>query len=217
MSNLKLIAESVAEGDVKKVEELTERAITDGVNVATILHDGLIAGMEIIGELFGRKEAYVPELLLSARAMRVGMELLEPLLVGSGVEPTGKVVLGTVKGDIHNIGKDLVGIMLKGAGFEITDLGVDVPPEKFIDVIRESKIGIVGMSGLLTTSLPMMKTTIGALEAAGLRKRVKVMIGGAVVTRDDAEKIGADEYASNAYEAVSKAKALLGLKQGGKK
>ena len=158
----------------------------------------------------------MPELLLSARAMRAGMELLEPLLAGSGVEPKGKVALGTVKGDVHNIGKDLVGIMLKGAGFEIIDLGVDVPPEKFADVVGKGEVGIVGMSGLLTTTLPLMRTTIEALDAAGLRKRVKVMIGGAVVTQDYADRIGADGYAANATEAVSKAKELLGL-QGDKK
>ena len=216
MADLKSIAENVVEGNVDKVKELTKNAVADGLDVATILDDGLIAGMGVIGEQFERKEAYVPELLLSARAMRAGMELLEPLLLRSGVEPKGKVALGTVKGDVHNIGKDLVGIMLKGAGFEIIDLGVDVPPEKFADVVGKGEVGIVGMSGLLTTTLPLMKTTIEALDAAGLRKRVKVMIGGAVVTQDYADRIGADGYAANATEAVSKAKELLGL-QGDKK
>jgi 5-methyltetrahydrofolate--homocysteine methyltransferase len=214
MSDLELITENVVEGNVEEVKELTKNAIAGGVDVATILDDGLIAGMGAIGEQFERKEAYVPELLLAARAMRAGLELLEPLLVGSGVEPKGKVVLGTVKGDVHNIGKDLVGIMLKGAGFEIIDLGVDVPPEKFTEAVREGEVGIVGMSGLLTTTLPLMKTTIEALDAAGLRKRVKVMIGGAVVTQDYADRIGADAYAANAAEAVSKAKELLGLEGG---
>lgn len=212
MSNLKSIAESVVEGDDKKVEELTKRAIADGVGIAKILDDGLIAGMETIGELFGRKEAFVPELLLSARAMQASMKLLEPLLVGSGIKPIGKVALGTVKGDIHNIGKDLVGIMLKGAGFEIIDLGVDVPPEKFIDTVRAGGIDIVGMSALLTTSMSMMKTTIEALDTAGLRKQVKIIIGGAVVTQDYAESIGADGYGANAAEAANRAKKLLGLK-----
>ena len=213
MANLKLIEESVVEGNVEQVKELTEKAIADGMDVATILDDGLIAGMGAIGEQFERKEAYVPELLLSARAMRAGMELLEPLLVSSGVEPKGKVALGTVKGDIHNIGKDLVGIMLKGAGFEITDLGVDVPPEKFVEVVRKGETGIVGMSGLLTTTLPLMKTTIEALDAAGFKGQVKIMIGGALVTQDYADRIGADGYAANAPEAVSKAKELLGLER----
>lgn len=213
MSNLKLIEESVVEGNVEKVKELTERAIANGVDAATILDDGLIAGMGAIGEQFERKEAYVPELLLSARAMRAGMELLEPLLVSSGVEPKGKAVLGTVRGDVHNIGKDLVGIMLKGAGFEIIDLGVDVPPEGFVEVVRKGEIGIVGMSGLLTTTLPLMKTTIEALDAAGFRAQVKIMIGGAVVTQDYADRIGADGYAANAPEAVTKAKELLGLER----
>lgn len=216
MADLKLIAENVVEGNVEKVKELTKNAIADGMDVATILDDGLIAGMGVIGEQFERKDAYVPELLLAARAMRAGMELLEPLLVSSGVEPKGKVVLGTVKGDVHNIGKDLVGIMLKGAGFDIIDLGVDVPPEKFSEVVGKGEVGIVGISGLLTTTLPFMKTTIEALDAAGLRKRVKVMIGGAVVTQDYADRIGADAYAANAAEAVSKAKELLGL-QGDKR
>ena len=216
MADLKLIIENVVEGNVEKVKELTKNAIADGVAVATILDDGLIAGMGAIGEQFERREAYVPELLLSARAMRAGMELLEPLLVSSGVQPKGKVVLGTVKGDVHNIGKDLVGIMLKGAGFDIIDLGVDVPPEKFTDVVGEGGAGIVGMSGLLTTTLPFMKTTIEALDAAGLRSRVKIMIGGAVVTQDYADRIGADAYAANAAEAVNKAKELLGLEGGSK-
>ena len=211
MSDLKLLVESVVEGDEQKVAELTQKSIDDGLNVATILDDGLIFGMNVIGELFGRKEAYVPELLLSARAMQAGMKLLEPLLLSSGIEPIGKVVLGTVKGDIHNIGKDLVGIMLKGAGFEIIDLGVDVPPEKFTAAIDNEKIRIVGMSSLLTTSLSSMKTTIEALDAAGLRNQVKIMIGGAVVTQNYADNIGADGYASNAYEAVKKAKQLMEL------
>ncbi len=216
MANLKSIAEAVTEGNAKKVEELTKRAIDEGISVAAILDDGLIAGMGKIGEQFGRGEAFVPELLLAARAMRAGMELLEPLLVGSGLKPIGKVALGTVKGDIHNIGKDLVGIMLKGSGFEIIDLGVDVPPEKFVNVVKEGGVEIVGMSALLTTSMPMMKTTIESLEAAGLRKQIKVMVGGAVVTQNYATKIGADGYAPNAAEAVNKAKELIGL-QGGKK
>ena len=216
MADLKLIAENVIEGNVEKVKELTKNAIADGVDVATILDDGLIAGMGAIGEQFERREAYVPELLLSARAMRAGMELLEPLLVSSGVQPKGKVVLGTVKGDVHNIGKDLVGIMLKGAGFDIIDLGVDVPPEKFTDVVREGGAGIVGMSGLLTTTLSFMKTTIEALDTAGLMSRVKIMIGGVVVTQDYADRIGADAYAANAAEAVNKAKELLGLEGGNK-
>ena len=211
MSDLKLLVESVVEGDEQKVAELTQKSIDDGLNVATILDDGLIFGMNVIGELFGRKEAYVPELLLSARAMQAGMKLLEPLLLSSGIEPIGKVVLGTVKGDIHNIGKDLVGIMLKGAGFEIIDLGVDVPPEKFTAAIDNEKIRIVGMSSLLTTSLSSMKTTIEALDAAGLRNQVKIMIGGAVVTQNYADNIGADGYAANAYEAVKKAKELMEL------
>ena len=212
MLNLRSLIEAVVEGDAPKVEELTRIAISDGMSAPVILDNGLIAGMEIIGELFGRKEAFVPELLSSARAMQAGMEVLGPLLISSGVKPVGKVALGTVKGDIHNIGKDLVGIMFKGAGFEVIDLGVDVPPEKFADAIREGGIGIVGMSALLTTSIPMMKTTIEALDAAGLRKQVKVMIGGAVVTQGYADQIGADGYAANAAEAVNKAKELLRLK-----
>lgn len=212
MSNLKLIAESVLEGNVKKVEELTRRAIADGTGTVTILDDGLIAGMGVVGELFKRKEVFVPELLLAARAMRAGMDLLEPLLVSAGVEPMGKAVLGTVKGDVHDIGKNLVGIMLKGAGFDIIDLGVDVPPEKFVAAVGEMGRGIVGMSALLGTTLPIMRTTIEALDAAGLRRQVKILIGGAIVTQDYADKIAADGYASNAAEAVTKAKELLGIR-----
>ena len=211
MPDLKLLVESVVEGDAQKVAELTQKYIDNGLNVTTILDDGLIFGMNVIGELFGRKEAYVPELLLSARAMQAGMKLLEPLLLSSGIEPVGKVVLGTVKGDIHHIGKDLVGIMLKGAGLKIIDLGVDVPPEKFINAIDNENIRLVGMSSLLTTSLSSMKTTVEALDAAGLRNQVRIMVGGAVVTQDYADNIGADGYAVNAYEAVKKAKELMEL------
>ena len=216
MANLKLLSESVVEGDVEQVKELTGQAIAEGVDTASILNDGLISGMEVIGELFSQSEVFVPELLLAARAMAAGLELLEPLLLGSGVEPASKVALGTIKGDVHNIGKDLVGVMLKGAGFEIIDLGVDVPPEKFADVVRDEGVEILGISGLLTTSLPNMETAIGVLESAGLRQKVKVMIGGAVVTQDYADRIGADGYAPNAAEAVNKAKELLGIKRRGK-
>ncbi len=214
MSNLKPIVEAVVEGDAKKVEELTRMTIADGVSAATILDAGLIAGMEAIGELFSRREAFVPELLSAARAMQAGIKLIEPLLIDSGVKPIGRVALGTVKGDIHNIGKDLVGIMLKGAGFEVIDLGVDVPPEKFVDAVRDGGVDIVGMSALLTSSMPVMKTTIEALQAAGLRERIKIMVGGAVVTKDYADSIGADGYGADAAEAVNKAKELLSLKGG---
>ena len=212
MANLKLLSESVVEGDVEQVKELTGQAIAEGVDTASILNDGLISGMEVIGELFSQNEVFVPELLLAARAMTAGLELLEPLLLGSGVEPSGKVALGTIKGDVHNIGKDLVGVMLKGAGFEIIDLGVDVPPEKFADVVRDEGGEILGISGLLTTSLPNMETAIGMLESAGLRQKVKVMIGGAVVTKDYADRIGADGYAPNAAEALQDAQKISNIK-----
>lgn len=213
MFDFKLIAEGVVEGNVKKVEELTRKAIDDGVRATTILDDGLIAGMGVVGELFERREIFVPELLLAARAMRAGMDLLEPLLVSSGVEPMGRVVLGTVKGDVHDMGKNLVGIMLKGAGLDIIDLGVDVPPEKFVDAVGEMRAEIVGMSALIGTSLPLMRTTIEALDVAGLRGQVKIMIGGAIVTQGYADIIGADGYAANAAEAVHKVKELLGIKE----
>jgi 5-methyltetrahydrofolate--homocysteine methyltransferase len=211
MDELKKIAENIIEGEVDQVKELIQAALDKGIEVEKILNEGLIAGMTVIGEQFKKEEIYLPEVLFAARAMKAGMEILEPLLVSAGAEPKGKIILGTVKGDVHDIGKNLVAIILKGTGFEVIDLGVDIPAEKFIDAAKESGARLIGMSALLGTTMQNMQTTIEALEAAGLKGQIKTMIGGAIVTQSYADKIGADGYAPDAGSAVDKAKELLGL------
>lgn len=197
----------VQEGNFKEVERLTQEALQEGLSAQDVLNGGLIAGMDVIGERFKRNECFVPTVLLAARAMKAGMTLLKPILVDTGVESIGKVVLGTVKGDQHDIGKNLVGMMLEGAGFEVIDLGTDTPSEKFVEMAREKKADIVGMSALLTTTMPGMKTTIEALKSAGLT--VRTMIGGALVTQRFAEEINADAFGKDAAVAVEKAKELI--------
>ena len=204
------IRQSLIEGQTSQLKELVQAALSDGVEAEEILNRGLILGMEILGQRFEKKEVYVPELLLAARAMLAVMEILEPHLMKAKAEVVKtKVVIGTVQGDIHNIGKNLVGIMLTGAGFEVNDLGIDVPPQQFVDATKEG-VGLVCMSSLLVTSLPFMKTTIETLHEAGLRE-VKTMVGGAIVTQTYAQSIGADGYAPNAAAAANKAKELLNL------
>jgi len=211
MSELQAIAANIIEGQADKVRELTEAALAKGIRVKEVLNEGLIAGMEVVGEKFKREEIYLPEVLFAARAMKAGMELLEPLLADAGVEPIGKIVLGTVQGDVHDIGKNLVAIMLQGAGFKVIDLGTNTPPQRFVDAVKEHRAPLAGMSALVGTTMPFMKTTIEAFQAAGLKDQVKTIIGGAIVTQDYADKIGADAYAPDAATAVDKAKGLLGL------
>ena len=204
------IRQSLIAGDTAQLKERVEAALNQGVEAGEILNRGLIAGMGILGEQFEKKEAFVPELLLAARAMMAVMEVLKSQLIKDKAETArAKVVLGTVQGDIHNIGKDLVGIMLKGNGFEVHDLGIDVPAQEFVDAAKEGA-DLVCMSSLLTTSLPFIKTTIEALREAGLGE-IKTMAGGAVVTETYALNAGADGYASNAVAAAKKAKELLSL------
>jgi 5-methyltetrahydrofolate--homocysteine methyltransferase len=212
MADLAKIAENVIKGQAPKVKELVEGALAEGVSAGDILNEGLIKGMGVVGEKFKNNEFYVPEVLIAARAMKAGMVLIRPLLASSGVEPIGKVAIGTVKGDLHDIGKNLVAMMLEGAGFEVIDLGIDVTPEKFIDAIRAKGAKIIGLSALLTTTMPSMKTTIDAINEAGLRDRVKVLIGGAPVTQSYADEIGADGYARDAASGVDIAKELIGAK-----
>ena len=202
--------QSLMEGQTQQLVESVQAALDEGVGAEDILNLGLISGMGELGQLFEKKEVYVPELLLAARAMMAAMKLLEPQLMKAEAKAVKvKVVIGTVQGDIHNIGKNLVGIMLKGAGFEVYDLGIDVPPQKFVDAAKEGA-QIVCMSSLLATSLPFMKTTIEALHEAGLGE-IKTMVGGATVTQAYAQRIGANGYASNAAAAANKAKELLNL------
>ncbi len=208
--DLSALAESVINGKAKDAKELTQKAIDEGVPVGEILNNGLVKGMSVVGEKFKNNEFYVPEVLIAARAMHSAMEVLKPLLASSGVEPIGKVAIGTVKGDLHDIGKNLVVMMLEGAGFEVIDLGIDVPPEKFVQAAKDGA-QIIAMSALLTTTMTAMKTTIEALEEAGVKDKVKTLIGGAPVTQNYADEIGADGYARDAASGADKAKELLGL------
>lgn len=204
------IREAVIEGQAKVVVPKVEQALAEGIKPNIILNDGLISAMAEVGKLFEEGEFFVPEMLIAARAMSAALELLKPHLVAQGVEPVGKVAIGTVKGDLHDIGKSLVAMMLEGAGFEIVDLGVDVSPEQFVNAVKDGAT-IVAMSALLTTTMPNMKTTIDAFENAGLREQAVIMVGGAPVTQAYADEIGADGYSPDASAAVRKAKELLGL------
>jgi 5-methyltetrahydrofolate--homocysteine methyltransferase len=207
--DLTTLKQALIEGDDKQVADLARRALDEGLSAESILNDALIVGMGEVGELFEQGEYFVPELLLSARAMQAAMEVLRPLLTASSYEPLGKVVMGTVQGDLHDIGKKLVAMMLEGSGFEVIDLGTDVPPARFVEVVEDSGAQIVGLSALLTTTLPAMEATVGALREAG-PVRVKVMIGGAPVTSAFAQTIGADGYAPDASSAVALARRLMG-------
>jgi len=207
MADLKALAEVIIKGDQVSAVNMTKNALAEGVAPKSILDDGLIAGMDIVGARFKKNEVYIPEVLISARAMKMAMEVLEPELVKAGVEPIGKLAIGTVQGDLHDIGKNLVAMMLKGAGFEVFDLGVDVKPEKFLQKIKETGVQLIGISALLTTTMPGMEKTIKVIKEAGLS--VKVMIGGAPVTQEYADKIGANGYAPDAASAVDLAKSLV--------
>ncbi len=208
--SIEQIREAVIDGNRKAAVELVQEALGAGTPADKILHDGLIDAMREVGELFEEGEFFVPEMLISARAMSAALEILKPHLVEQGVEPLGKVAIGTVKGDLHDIGKSLVAMMLEGAGFEIVDLGTDVAPEKFIEALQ-SGAQVVAMSALLTTTMTNMKTTIEAIEQAGLRGQAIILVGGAPVTQAFADEIGADGYASDASSAVRKARELLGI------
>lgn len=207
MADLKTLSEAIIKGDQKTAVDVTKAALDEGIAPGTILEDGLIAGMNVVGVRFKANEVYIPEVLIAARAMKMAMEVLEPKLAEAGVEPIGKAMIGTVQGDLHDIGKNLVVMMLKGAGFQVTDIGVDVAPDVFVEKVKESGVQVVGLSALLTTTMPAMEKTVQAIKDAGLS--VKTMIGGAPVTQTYADKIGADGYAADAASAVDLAKALL--------
>ena len=179
MIDFKEMQDALIAGNAQRVKELTEQAVEDGVSPADILNKGLVPGMAVIGERFKNNEVYVPEVLIAARAMKAGMAIIKPLLVEANVEPIGRVVIGTVKGDLHDIGKNLVGMMLEGAGFEVIDVGVDVAPEKFVSVAKEKNAKLIGLSALLTTTMPSMRDTLDKLESEGVRSDIKMMIGGA--------------------------------------
>lgn len=210
MVRTKEIAENLIKGQAPKVKELVTQAVKEKMDVKKILSEGLISGMAVVGDKFKKNEFYVPEVLIAARAMHAGMEILEPLLAKAGVKPVAQICIGTVKGDLHDIGKNLVSMMLRGAGFKINDLGIDVSPEKFIEAVKGGS-EVVCMSALLTTTMPSMKVVLEELKKVGLRNKVKTMVGGAPLTQNYADEIGADGYAPDAASAVDKAKELLRL------
>jgi len=208
MADLKELAESLIKGDRDKTVELTKAALAEGKGPEEVLEEGLIAGMEVVGKRFKANEIYVPEVLIAARAMKGGMEVLRPKLAEAGVEPAGTVVLGTVKGDLHDIGKNLVSMMLTGGGLKVVDAGTDVAPDKFVEMCKAEGAEVCGMSALLTTTMPQMSDVVKALKAAGAN--VKTVIGGAPVTQSYADEIGADGYAPDAASAVDVVKELIG-------
>lgn len=206
---LEELSTAILEGDSDTTIDLVQKALDDGVAAKTILDDGMIVGMNEVGDRFKRGDMFVPEVLMSADAMSAGLKLLRPELAKADTKMVGKIVLGTVKGDLHDIGKNLVGMMCEGAGFEVVNLGFDVPPDVFIESIKEHQPEIVGMSALLTTTMRAMGQTIKAIEEAGLRDETKIMVGGAPVDQDFANRIGADGYGSNAVAASDLAKQLV--------
>jgi 5-methyltetrahydrofolate--homocysteine methyltransferase len=206
---LSKLSSAIIEGDLDSMHGLTEQALGEGYSAKEVLDNGLMPGMDHVGVEFRAGNMFVPEVLRSARAMQASMDVLKPLLAESGEDRTGRVLLGTVKGDLHDIGKNLVGMMCEGAGFEVRDLGKDVEPEQFVEAVKEYEPDVVGMSALLTTTMRAMESTIKALEEAGVRDQIKIMIGGAPVTQDFADQIGADGYASNAASAADMARKFV--------
>jgi 5-methyltetrahydrofolate--homocysteine methyltransferase len=211
MDTLQLLNEGLQKGDVELVRKLTEQAIAERIDPSKILDEGLIAGMTIVGDKFKRHQIFLPDVLLAAKAMHAGLGLLKPLLIKNNVQMMGKVVIGTVQGDLHDIGKSLVGIMLEGAGFEVIDLGRDVAPEKFLEAAEESKADIIGMSALLTTTMPAMKRTIELAKARKIRDDLKIIVGGAPLSEEYASEIGADAYCFDAVSAVDRVRKFLGV------
>jgi 5-methyltetrahydrofolate--homocysteine methyltransferase len=210
-NKLEVIRTGIMDGDMHLVQDTVNAALEEGISAPDILNEALIKAMAEVGRLFEEGEYFVPEMLIAARAMKAGLAILKPKLIDADVKPVGKVAAGTVKGDLHDIGKNLVCMMLEGAGFEILDLGTDVSPEKFVDAVKVQGADVIAMSALLTTTMPNMKNTVDALEEAGIRDAVKVMIGGAPVTQAYAVEIGADGYAPDASRAATLARQLLGV------
>ena len=210
MDHIDQIKQATIAGNMPQVLELTDLALNAGVDPEEVIQQGFIPAMEVVGDKFAAGKIYVPEMLLAARAMKAALDKVKPLLVGKEIKTLGKAVIGTVQGDMHDIGKNLVAMMLEGSGFEVIDLGVDALPDEFIDAVRDHQPDLIGLSALLTTTMNSMEETIQKLVAAGLRAGVKVLVGGAPVSRQFADEIGADGYAANAGEAVQLAKKLLG-------
>jgi len=210
MELLQKISEELQKGNYEEIPKLVQEALNANIPPSKILSNGLVAGMDVVGEKFRRDEFFMPEVLISARAMQAGMNILRPKLIETGAKLAGKIVLGTVKGDLHDIGKNLVGMLMEGAGFQVIDLGIDVPSERFVEAVKMNRPNILGLSSLLTTTMPKMKEVIESLVEAGVRGRVKVMVGGAPVTEKFAKDVGADAYAPEAASAVEKARELIG-------
>jgi len=205
------MAEALIAGKVEEVGNMTKEFLDGGMDPDEILNKGLIAGMDVVGQRFKAGDMFIPEVLRSAKAMSAGMEHLRPVLAEGDTKRAGTFVIGTVEGDLHDIGKNLVGMMFEGAGFKVINLGIDLKPEVFVDAVKEHKPDMLGMSALLTTTMPKMGETINALKEAGVRDQVKIMVGGAPVTEEYAKEIGADLYGANAASSVDKAKEVLGL------
>ncbi|MFH0870901.1 MAG: corrinoid protein [bacterium] len=211
MVNLVEISEALINGKAPVVVDLVNKALSEGTSPQEIMNKALIPGMDVVGKKFKANEFYVPEVLVAARAMQGGLNILKPLLAEAGVKQIGTVVVGTVKGDLHDIGKNLVAMMLEGAGFKVVDLGIDVPPEKFVSAAVDNNAQVIGMSALLTTTMLSMKNTVEALRVAGLGDKIKTLIGGAPVTQKYADEIGATGYSPDAASAVEKAKEVIGI------
>lgn len=209
MRLLNEIQEATIAGQAPEAAKLTQQAIDEGMSLDDIINEGFISAMSIIGEKFKNNEIFVPEMLIAARAMRAGLEVLEPLIVAGERKYLGKIVIGTVKGDLHDIGKNLLGMMLQGSGYDVIDLGVDVSPDTFLAAVREHHPDVVGLSALLTTTTPFMKETVKVIGEAGLRDQVKILVGGAPISQRFADQIGADGYAADAGSAVELVKAVL--------
>ncbi len=214
MTEIDKIIEGIIQGKAQEVATLTRKAVDVGGDVRKILYQGLIEGMNIVGEAFRKDDLFIPEVLMSAKAMKAGLEVIKPILAKGEIEALGTVVLGTAKGDLHDIGKNLVGMLLEGAGFNIVDLGVDVPPEKFLQEVERANAQVLAISALLTTTMPAMAQVIRVLEERNMRTRVKVIIGGAPVTHEYAREIGADGYAPDAVLAVERVKEMLQIRYG---
>jgi 5-methyltetrahydrofolate--homocysteine methyltransferase len=208
---LQKISEGIIVGNENQVKDFTQKAVNEGEDVEGILNEGLLVGMSIIGEKFRKSEIFIPEVLVAANAMKEGMQIIRPLIVEKGIKGKGVVLIGTVKGDYHDIGKNLVVMMMEGAGFEVIDLGVDILPEKFVENIKSKNAQILGMSALLTTTMMQMKNVIDAVRNEDQLQKIKIIVGGAPITQKYADEIGADGYAANAGSAVDKVKELLGL------
>ncbi len=210
MADFEALAGAIIECDAAKADELTRKLVDEGAKPQEIINKGLISGMNVVGDRFKKGEMYVPEVMMAAKAMHAGMNIVKPMLTEEETSATGRVVLGTVAGDLHDIGKNLVGMMMESGGMEVVDVGIDVPPEKFAEAVKEHKPQVVGMSALLTTTMLAMKDTIEVLKEEGLRDSVKIMVGGAPVTQDFADEIGADGWAPDAASAKELAQKLIG-------